>query len=72
MCGCAFGVLKLFIQLSFLHLFTVRQNIQSPFFIDYVGIVKALRQALADYTGNRGAGGSDPTVDKDKLIIIPF
>lgn len=36
--------------------------------IDYVGIVKALRQALADYTGNRGAGGSDPTVDKDKLI----
>jgi len=36
--------------------------------IDYIGIVKALRQALADYTGNRGAGGNDPTVDKDKLI----
>ena len=36
--------------------------------IDYIGIVKALRQALADYTGNRGAGGNDPTVDKEKLI----
>lgn len=36
--------------------------------IDYIGIVKALRQALADYTGNRGVGGNDPTVDKDKLI----
>lgn len=36
--------------------------------IDYIGIVKALRQALADYTGNRGSGGNDPTVDKDKLI----
>lgn len=36
--------------------------------IDYIGIVKALRQALADYTGNRGASGNDPTVNKDKLI----
>ena len=37
--------------------------------IDYIGIVKALRQALADYTANVGGnGGSDPTIDKDKLI----
>lgn len=37
--------------------------------IDYIGIVKALRKALADYTVNVGGnGGTDPTVDKDKLI----
>ncbi len=37
--------------------------------IDYIGIVKALREALADYTANAGGdGGSDPTVDKDELI----
>ena len=35
--------------------------------IDYVGIVKALRKALADYTANKG-GTSDPTVDKEQLI----
>ena len=38
--------------------------------IDYIGIVKALRQALADYTANPvgGAGGNDPTVNKEELI----
>ena len=36
--------------------------------IDYVGIVKALRKALADYTANVNKGGSDPTIDKDELI----
>ena len=38
--------------------------------VDYIGIVKALRQALADYTANPdGAGhGNDPTVDKAELI----
>ena len=38
--------------------------------IDYIGIVKALRQALADYTANSdgGNGGNDPTVDKKELI----
>ena len=37
--------------------------------IDYIGIVKALRKALADYTANAGGlGGVDPTVDKEKLI----
>lgn len=38
--------------------------------IDYIGIVKALRKALADYTANAGGlGGTDPTVDKEKLIV---
>ncbi len=38
--------------------------------IDYIGIVKALRQALADYTANPegGEGGNDPTIDKKELI----
>lgn len=37
--------------------------------IDYIGIVKALRKALADYTANvAGAGNVDPTVDKQELI----
>ena len=37
--------------------------------VDYIGIVKALRKALADYTANaNGNGGADPTVDKAKLI----
>ena len=37
--------------------------------VDYIGIVKALRKALADYTANIGGnGGTDPTVDKDELI----
>lgn len=37
--------------------------------VDYIGIVKALREALADYTANvGGSGGSDPTVDKDELV----
>ena len=38
--------------------------------IDYIGIVKALRKALADYTSNvSGNEGSDPTIDKDELIV---
>lgn len=37
--------------------------------IDYIGIVKALRKALADYTANIQSGtGTDPTVDKEELI----
>lgn len=37
--------------------------------VDYIGIVKALRKALADYTANvDGQGGADPTVDKEELI----
>jgi type I site-specific deoxyribonuclease, hsdR family len=37
--------------------------------IDYIGIVKALRKALADYTANLGANnGTDPTIDKEELV----
>lgn len=38
--------------------------------VDYIGIVKALRQALADYTANPagGNGGNDPTVNKAELL----
>ena len=38
--------------------------------VDYIGIVKALRQALADYTANPEGGteGNDPTIDKKELI----
>lgn len=37
--------------------------------VDYIGIVKALRKALADYTANVGGnGGTDPTIEKDRLI----
>ena len=37
--------------------------------VDYVGIVKALRKALADYTASQGGNtGVDPTVEKDVLI----
>ncbi len=41
--------------------------------IDYIGIVKALKKALADYAGNRASGtsaasGNDPTQDKSQLI----
>ena len=37
--------------------------------IDYIGIVEALRKALADYTKNRnGSGQMDPTQDHEQLI----
>lgn len=37
--------------------------------IDYIGIVKPLRKAFADYTENVGANsGADPTIDKEELI----
>lgn len=37
--------------------------------VDYIGIVKALRKALADYTANVGGqNGGDPTIDKEALI----
>lgn len=38
--------------------------------VDYIGIVKALREALAAYTVNAVSGnGADPTIDKEKLIV---
>ena len=37
--------------------------------VDYIGVVKALRQALADYTsGGGGKPGDDPAPDKTELI----
>ena len=37
--------------------------------VDYIGVVKALRKALADYTKTKGGeGGSDPAPDKEKLF----
>lgn len=39
--------------------------------VDYIGVVKALRKALADYTIDRQAlNGTDPTIDKGKLIEL--
>ncbi len=35
--------------------------------VDYIGIVKALRKALADYTANTASDGVDPTIDKAAL-----
>jgi type I restriction enzyme R subunit len=40
--------------------------------IDYVGVVKALRKALADYTATAGGTISDPTPDKEKLFARIF
>ena len=47
----------------------VNEGKSNGLIIDYIGIVKALRKALADYTANAGGnGGSDPTVDKEELL----
>lgn len=47
----------------------VNEGKSNGLIVDYIGIVKALRKALADYTANNsGAGTMDPTVDKDVLI----
>ena len=47
----------------------VNEGKSNGLIVDYIGVVKALRRALADYTANAdGQGGSDPAVDKDKLV----
>jgi type I restriction enzyme R subunit len=47
----------------------VAEGKENGLIIDYVGIVKALRKALADYTTEGGNGGeTDPTVDKQELL----
>ena len=47
----------------------VNEGKSNGLIIDYIGIVKALRKALADYTANvSGISGTDPTIDKKKLI----
>lgn len=40
--------------------------------VDYVGVVKALRKALAEYTSTQGGDPSDPTPDKEKLLARIF
>ena len=40
--------------------------------VDYMGVVKALRKALADYTTKRGGDTSDPTPDKEQLLARIF
>ncbi len=40
--------------------------------IDYIGVVKALRKALADYTATAGGSVSDPAPDKEKLLTRIF
>ena len=48
----------------------VAEGKENGLIIDYIGIVKALRQALADYTSSPEGGdtGNDPTIDKQELI----
>ncbi len=40
--------------------------------IDYVGVVNALRKALADYTSTANGNTSDPTPDKENLLARIF
>ena len=47
----------------------VNEGKSNGLIVDYIGIVKALRKALADYTANvSGISGTDPTIDKKELI----
>ena len=47
----------------------VNEGKSNGLIVDYIGIVKALRQALADYTANIGGNsGADPTIDKNELV----
>lgn len=48
----------------------VAEGKENGLIIDYMGIVKALRQALADYTASpeEGEEGKGPTIDKKELI----
>ncbi len=36
--------------------------------VDYIGIIKALRKALAEYTNTNKGDDVDPTIDKDELL----
>lgn len=48
----------------------VSQGKSNGLIVDYIGVVKALRKALADYTSNvHGSEGEDPVIDKDELIV---
>ena len=47
----------------------VNEGKSNGLIIDYIGIVKALREALANYTANTNhIAGDDPTIDKEELI----
>ena len=46
----------------------VDQGKSNGLIVDYVGIVKAMRKALADYTNTKEGTGTDPVVDKEKLL----
>lgn len=46
----------------------VNEGKSNGLIIDYIGIVKALRKALAEYTAKSSVTGVDPTVDKGKLV----
>lgn len=47
----------------------VNEGKSNGLIVDYIGIVKALRKALAEYTARgNGGGGMDPTIDKEKLL----
>ena len=47
----------------------VNEGKSNGLIIDYIGIVKALKKALAEYTTNVGNhDGVDPTIDKEQLI----
>lgn len=46
----------------------VAEGKENGLIVDYIGIVKALSKALADYTALSGRTGVNPTIDKDELI----
>jgi len=48
----------------------VNEGKSNGLIIDYIGVVKALREALAAYTvtGTNGGGGTGPTVSKTELL----
>ena len=47
----------------------VAEGKENGLILDYMGIVKALRKALADYTADvNRPSGEDPTVDKEELL----
>lgn len=46
----------------------VNEGKSNGLIVDYAGIVKALRKALADYTNNVSSRQTDPTIDKSELL----
>lgn len=46
----------------------VDQGKSNGLIVDYIGVVKALREALAAYTANPGGSEVDPVIDKEALF----